>query len=144
MALTVQITIDCFDPAALCAFWCEALGYRLEDPPTPFTSWPEALAAWGVPESEWNARSACTDPEGAGPRLFFQRTDTTKPDKNRLHLDLRAATGVPHEQRMAVLETRADDLVRHGATILQRVEPGGIDVGHIVLADPEGNEFCLD
>ncbi len=144
MALTVQITFDCSDPATLCAFWCEALGYRLEDPPEPFTSWPEALAAFGVPESEWESRSACSDPDGTGPRLFFQRTDTAKPTKNRLHLDLRAASGLKGEQRMAALDARATELVGHGATILQRVKPDGLDVGNIVLADPEGNEFCLD
>ena len=144
MALTVQITVDCAEPEMLCRFWCEALGYRLEDPPSPFTSWPEALAAWGVPESEWDSRSACSDPDGAGPRLFFQRTDTAKPAKNRLHLDLRAAPGLTGEERMAALRRRADELVAAGATVLQVVEPGGMDIGNIVLADPEGNEFCLD
>ncbi|MFC6357863.1 VOC family protein [Luteococcus peritonei] len=144
MATTVQITFDCADPEALCTFWCQALGYRIEEPPQPFTSWPEALAAWGVPEQEWDSRSACSDPEGTGPRFFFQRTDTAKPAKNRIHLDLRTAVGMSGPDRMAALQARAEELVAVGATILQRVEPDGFDLGNIVLADPEGNEFCLD
>ncbi len=38
----------------------------------------------------------------------------------------------------------ADGLVARGAVRLQRFEPGGLDQGHLVMADLEGNEFCLD
>lgn len=73
MARDVQITLDCADPAKLSAFWAEALGYRLLDPPGDFTSWEQALEAMGVPKERWNDASALVDPEGSGPRLFLQR-----------------------------------------------------------------------
>jgi hypothetical protein len=46
---------------------------------------------------------------------------------------------------MAALETEAEQLITHGATRLERHEPSPpLSMGHIVMADPEGNEFCLD
>ncbi|MCH1866714.1 VOC family protein [Nocardioides sp. CFH 31398] len=143
-ARSVQVTVDCADPARLAAFWCEVLGYRVDPPPPGFDSWDAALAAWGVPESEWNSRSACSDPDGAGPRLFFQRVPEPKGVKNRLHLDVRAAPGLEGDARMAALEAEAERLVGHGATRLSRTDPGGVQAGHLVMADPEGHEFCLD
>ncbi len=146
MTRVVQLTFDCADPAALAAFWAEALGYRLDPPPAGFDSWPEALAAWGVPESEWNSRSAITPEDGAGPRIFFQRVPEAKTVKNRLHLDVRAAPGLQGDERMSALETEADRLVALGATRDHRIEadPTTGDEGIIVMLDPEGNEFCLD
>ena len=84
------------------------------------------------------------DPEGAGPRLFFQRVPEGKSAKNRVHLDLRAAPGLSGDDRMAALQSRADGLVAAGASILRRDEPAVASEGYIVMADPEGNEFCLD
>ncbi|RAJ58373.1 hypothetical protein K378_05253 [Streptomyces sp. Amel2xB2] len=145
MARTVQVTVDCADPARLAAFWAEALGYRLPDPPGGFASWDEALEAMGVPPANRNDASALVDPEGEGPRLFFQRVPEGKQTKNRLHLDVRAAPGLEGDARMAALEAEAERLLAYGATRLSRHEPAPpLDAGHIVLADPEGNEFCLD
>ena len=144
MAVTVQITFDCADPTALAGFWCEALGYRLDPPPEGFSSWPEALKQWGVPEAERNARSACSDPDGAGPRLFFQRVPEGKSAKNRVHLDLRTATELSGADRMHALELRAGELVARGATRVRLSPPDALSKGFTVLADPEGNEFCLD
>jgi predicted enzyme related to lactoylglutathione lyase len=46
---------------------------------------------------------------------------------------------------MAALEAEAERLVSLGATRLERYEPAPpLGAGHIVMADPEGNEFCLD
>ncbi|MEW1848238.1 VOC family protein, partial [Nonomuraea angiospora] len=85
------------------------------------------------------------DPDGAGPRLFFQRVPEGKQAKNRVHLDVRAAPGLEGEARMAALEAEAERLVSRGATRLQRHEPAPpLSGGFIVMADPEGNEFCLD
>jgi hypothetical protein len=67
-----------------------------------------------------------------------------KTAKNRVHLDVRAAVGLQGDDRMAALEAKADSLVPLGATRVGRKEPGGIDAGHLVMRDPEGNEFCLD
>ncbi|NKY47141.1 VOC family protein [Nocardia cerradoensis] len=145
MARDVQITFDCGDPAGLAAFWAEALGYRLQDPPPGFQTWDEALAAMNVPPERRNDASALIDPEGAGPRLFFQRVPEGKQAKNRVHLDVRAAPGLTGDDRMAALQAEAERLVSRGATRLQRYEPAPpLGNGHIVMADPEGNEFCLD
>ncbi|MBB6556590.1 VOC family protein [Nonomuraea rubra] len=145
MAREVQITFDCADPAKLAAFWAEALGYRLDDPPPGFESWEQALDAMGVPPERRNDASAVIDPERAGPRLFFQRVPEHKRTKNRLHLDLRAAPGLQGEARMAALEAEAERLLSHGATRLHRSDPAPpLGAGHIIMADPEGNEFCLD
>jgi len=145
MTRDVQITFDCADPAALAGFWAEALGYRVQDPPAGYASWAEALDAMGIPPEHRNDASAVVDPEGARPRLFFQRVPEGKSAKNRVHLDVRAAPGLGEGDRMAALETEADRLVGHGATRLRRVEPAPpLEHGHLVLADPEGNEFCLD
>ncbi|OKI64019.1 VOC family protein [Micromonospora sp. CB01531] len=145
MAHDVQITFDCADPAGLAAFWADALGYRVQDPPKGFESWEQALEAMGVPPERRNDASAVVDPEGVGPRLFFQRVPERKQVKNRVHLDVRAAPGLEGEARMAALEAEADRLVFRGATRLGRHEPAPpLGAGHIVMADPEGNEFCLD
>jgi catechol 2,3-dioxygenase-like lactoylglutathione lyase family enzyme len=145
MARDVQITFDCADPAGLAAFWAEALGYRLPDPPGGFESWEQALAAMGVPPENRNDASALVDPDGAGPRLFFQRVPEGKRAKNRVHLDVRAAPGLEGDARMAALEAEAERLVSRGATRLGRHEPAPpLGAGHIVMTDPEGNEFCLD
>ncbi|MBM0275948.1 VOC family protein [Micromonospora tarensis] len=145
MARDVQITIDCADPARLATFWAAALGYRLQGPPGDFESWEQALDAMGVPPENRNDASAAVDPEGSRPRLFFQRVPEGKQVKNRVHLDVRAAPGLAGAERMAALEAEADRLVSHGAKRLGRHEPAPpLGAGHLVMADPEGNEFCLD
>ena len=145
MARGVQVTFDCGDPAALAEFWAAALGYVLQPPPEGFDSWDAALAAWGIPEDQRNERSAVVDPDGAGPRVFFQRVPEGKTAKNRVHLDVRAAPGLEGDARMSALEAEADRLVALGATRLRRFEPGSeMSAGFIVMTDPEGNEFCLD
>ena len=145
MARDVQITFDCADPAALAAFWAEALGYQLQGPPVGFESWEQALEAMGVPADRRNDASAVVDTDGSGPRLFFQRVPEGKQGKNRVHLDVRAAPGLEGEARMAALESEAERLAGHGATRLGRHDPAPpLGAGHLVMADPEGNEFCLD
>src|SRR5919112_5387686 len=141
----VQVTFDCADPAAMAVFWAEVLGYRLDDPPAGFATWDEALDAWGVPAERRNDRSAVSDPDGHGPRLFFQRVPEGKTAKNRVHLDVRAAPGLAGEERMAALEAECERLVAVGAARGCRFEPEPpMSAGFIVMQDPEGNEFCLD
>lgn len=144
MSREVQITFDCADPARVSAFWADALGYRQPDPPPGFESWDNALEALGVPPERRNDASAVEDPDGEGPRLFFQRVPEDKQVKNRVHLDVRAAPGLEGDERMTTLEAEADRLVSLGATRLQRFEPEPpLQAGHIVMADVEGNEFCV-
>jgi hypothetical protein len=80
-----QVTFDCADPERVGRFWCEVLGYE-----------PPAAPAGG----SW---FACSDPNGVGPRLFFQRVPEGKVVKNRVHLDVRAGTGLVGEERLSAL-----------------------------------------
>ena len=145
MTREIQVTFDCADPNALAGFWCEVLGYEYDAPPPGFDTWDAALEAFGIPPESRNDASACHDPEGKGPRLFFQKVPEGKSAKNRVHLDVRAAPGLEPDDRMAALEAECDRLVALGATRLNRAEPAPpLSNGHIVMTDPEGNEFCLD
>jgi hypothetical protein len=145
MAKTIQITIDAVDPRSLADFWAAVLGYELDAPPEGYSTWDEALEAFGVPKELWNSRSALVDPDGVGPRIFIQQVPENKSAKNRLHLDVRSAVGLQGDERMTALETECERLVALGGTKLYRVEPAPpMEFGFITMADPEGNEFCLD
>jgi hypothetical protein len=144
MALEVQVTFDTTDPGLVAEFWAAALGYRLASPPAGFDTWDAALDAWGVPADQRNNASAVSDPDGKGPRLFFQKVPEGKQIKNRIHLDVRAAPGLEGDDRWTALESEANRLTALGASVLGRAEADSINKGHIVMADPEGNEFCLD
>jgi hypothetical protein len=153
MSRHVQVTFDAHDPRALSTFWRDVLGYVHPTPPgvdlpegaDPLAAWDEFLARAGVPEGERNTKSAIEDPEGQGPRLFFQQVPEGKVAKNRVHLDVRAAPGLSGDERMAALEAECHRLVALGASRLRREEPAPpMSDGFIVMADPEGNEFCLD
>jgi hypothetical protein len=133
MSNGVQVTFDCAEPAALAAFWASALGYVIQPPPPGYDSWPAFLTAMGVPEPEWDTRSACVDPDGKGPRLFFQRVPEGKAAKNRVHLDVNVGADR--------VDAEAERLVGEGATrVTEHTEMG---TRWVVMADPEGNEFCL-
>jgi hypothetical protein len=145
MTRDVQVTFDAADPRRLGAFWAEALGYVTMPPPAPHETWEAALAAWGVPRERWDDAWALVDPEGSGPRIYFQKVPEGKQGKNRVHLDVRAAPGLQGEERTAALAAEADRLVALGAVVLEHRAPEPpLGAGHVVLADPEGNEFCLD
>jgi hypothetical protein len=140
----VQVTFDCADPGALAAFWAEVLGYVVQPPPEGFDSWDAFLDQYDVPAENRNDRSAAVDPTGRGPRLFFQKVPEGKVVKNRVHLDVRSAPGLEGDERMAALDAIAARLEGLGGRQLRRLEGNGMDAGIIVMADPEGNEFCLD
>ena len=77
--------------------------------------------------------------------MFFQRVPESKVGKNRLHLDVRAAPGLTGADRMAALDAECGRLLSLGATRIARYDPAPpLESGHIVMTDPEGNEFCLD
>jgi hypothetical protein len=153
MSRHIQVTFDAHDPRALSTFWRAALGYVHPSPPgvvlaegaDPLAAWEDFLERLGVPPDQRNTSSAIEDPEGHGPRLFFQQVPEGKVAKNRVHLDVRAAPGLQGDERMAGLELECSRLVRLGATRVSRSEPAPpMSAGFIVLTDPEGNEFCLD
>jgi hypothetical protein len=108
-----EVVIDCGEPCALATFWSEALGYELAECDEDVAS--------------------IEDPSGTGPSMLFQRVPETKSAKNRVHLDLNVGSGD--------LETAVAQLISLGA---RRVEVGqASDPWWVVLADPEGNEFCV-
>lgn len=140
----IQITFDCADPGALAVFWADLLGYELQKPPPGFDSWEEALVAMNIPPERRNDYAAALDPAGVRPRLFFQKVPEGKSAKNRVHVDVRAAPGRTGDERMTALEAEAERLVKIGASRVDRHEPSALGAGHLVMTDPEGNEFCLD
>ncbi|WP_262851301.1 VOC family protein [Mumia quercus] len=153
MSRHVQVTFDAHDPRTLSTFWRDVLGYVHPGPPgvelpegaDPLAAWDDFLAQIGVPEAARNSRSAIEDPDGDGPRLFFQQVPEDKVAKNRVHLDVRAAPGLQGEERMAALEAECERLVALGATRIERHDPEPpMGAGHLVMEDPEGNVFCLD
>lgn len=143
MATQVQVTFDCADPEALSTFWAAALGYRLQDPPEGFSSWEAFLAHLGVPEGEWNSASAVVDPDGDGPRLYFQRVPEPKAAKNRVHLDLNVGgpPGTPLDARKSSVDREVERMADLGAETVRAAEERG--EYWVVMRDPEGNEFCL-
>lgn len=153
MARDIQITFDAHDPRTLSIFWRDVLGYVHPNPlgvdlpegADPLAAWDDFLAQMGVPAEQRNSRSAVEDPDGEGPRLFYQQVPEDKVAKNHVHLDVRAAPGLDGDERMAALEAECDRLVALGAVRVRRDEPDSmLSAGFIVMADPEGNEFCLD
>lgn len=153
MSIGIQVTFDAHDPSALSSFWRDVLGYVHPAPPgvdlpegaDPLAAWRDFLSRIGIPREQWNTRSAIEDPDGQGPRLFFQQVPEDKVVKNRVHLDVRAAPGLQGQERMTALEVECERLVALGATRVLRYEPDPpMSAGFIVMTDPEGNEFCLD
>jgi Glyoxalase-like domain len=114
-----NITFDCADPFALAGFWGEVTGYR-EDPEDPnHPDDPEALLV---------------GPDGQ-PNLLFITVPEPKAVKNRVHLDLQ-----PTDRRR---DEEVERLLALGATLVaDHRRPDG--TGWAVLADPEGNELCVE
>lgn len=110
------LCVDTRDPDRIATFWESALGWRrTHAEPDEVVLEPPA----GSPE------------DGVSPDLLFLRVPEDKSVKNRLHLDLR-----PVDQSREM-----DRLIGLGAT---RVSVGQADdVSWVVMADPDGNEFCV-
>ncbi|MDP9417054.1 MAG: VOC family protein [Actinomycetota bacterium] len=108
-----QVAIDCRAPRDIAAFWCSVLGWDVVDEDSDGVSIAPRDRSW--------------------PTIDFLLVPEEKTVKNRLHLDLRAdGTSTTEElERLLALGARRADVGQ---------EP---DVTWVVLADPEGNEFCL-
>ena len=141
MATSVQIVFDCANPDTLATFWAAALNYKKQDPPPGFTTWPDFLKAHGIPESDWNSASAIVDPDGVGPRIYFQLVPEGKVVKNRVHLDLNVGgpRGTALDERRRRVDAEVVRLVQLGARRSRAVEERG--EYFINMFDPEGNEF---
>jgi catechol 2,3-dioxygenase-like lactoylglutathione lyase family enzyme len=135
-----NITFDCADPTALATFWADVFGY-------PRPEWPEdmkaELLAGGLTEDDLASRSAVDDPTGEGPRFFFHRVPEGKVAKNRMHVDIQSVPG--RRATDAELAAERDRIVALGATVVVNFDKGWGPVRerHVVMRDPEGNEFCL-
>ncbi|MFD7641529.1 VOC family protein [Kitasatospora sp. NPDC059795] len=137
-----QITFDCADPERVGRFWCEALGYVPPQTPDGFDSWEAYTAA--QPAEQRGSWFVASDPEGVGPRMYFQRVPEGKVVKNRVHLDVRIGTGLVGQERLAVLEAECARLVALGATRGQLLLADEHNESCQNMQDVEGNEFCLD
>ncbi len=113
-------TIDCHDAYSLSQWWKVVLGYTdIEGDPN-------------LPDHE---ECMIVSPDGAH-RLLFIEVPDDKVVKNRLHLDLEPLEGTRDEELTRLLE--------HGATQVADLRGKyGPGTGWVVLADPEGNEFCI-
>ena len=114
MTILHGVVFDCADAATLAAFWKEALGWEYRTQ---------------RPEEGW----VTIQPPGGATEMSvgFGAVPEGKTVKNRVHLDIRPSAGVTWEEERSRLEAL-------GATTLQYFEDA-----HYIMADPEGNEFCL-
>jgi hypothetical protein len=143
MTVIWGITVDCADPARQAAFWREALGYVDAPVPEGFASWEEWLTHWQVPPEEWNDGAYLVDPDGAKPSISFLKVPEPKVVKNRFHIDLKiGGRNQPQEVRWPRVTETVERLAKAGATVVREDVVDGIP-DHVVMADPEGNEFCV-
>jgi len=144
MARSFQVTFDAHDPNKLADFWAEALGYHRQPPPEAYDTWEAFARDKGIPPEDWSKSDALIDPDGNGPRLFFQMVPEGKTAKNRVHLDVNVtARGSSDHQRRAVVDAEVDRLVDLGATRLDAFDEADSFGIWTVMQDPEGNEFCV-
>ncbi len=111
--MSLGIVLDCADPEKLAGFWARALRYRAGPYQPPYIM--------------------LRPKAGDGPKFVLQRVLEPKQVKNRMHLDL----WVPD------IEVEAQRLVRLGAKRQSAQPIEEVGSRWIVMADPEGNEFCL-
>ena len=138
------ITVDCADAHVLARFWRHALGYVESPPPEGWDDWPSFLTDQDVAEAEWGDGATIRPESGDGPSISFLRVPEGKTVKNRVHLDLKVSGGrhLDQEVREARIRATEADLVAHGARSLADVADDG-SLDHVVMQDPEGNEFCV-
>ena len=130
MTVRFQLVIDCADPEPLAHFWAAALGYELEPPPPGFASWDAYWRDVGVPEDELGTGvDRIVDPDGQGPRIWFQVVPERKAVKNRLHIDIGVGGGraIPIETRRQRVDAEAARLADLGAVLVGVLETEGLD-----------------
>jgi hypothetical protein len=131
MAVHWTLGCDAADPARLAAFWASALDYVAE------------------PGYENPDGASIIDPAGTGPAIGFLRVPEGKTSKNRVHIDVRVAGEPPWDmvERAELILAKVADLIAAGATEVRREqyadESGRTILEHVVMLDPEGNEFCV-
>jgi hypothetical protein len=116
-----ELAIDCADPNGLARFWCSVLDYEVHDED-------DGIVTIGPPmEGETGNRRGPVPP-----MLTFAHVPEGKTVKNRLHLDVNPTDREQGEEVRRLVGLGA----RHAAV-------GQGDESWVVLADPEGNEFCV-
>lgn len=138
----IQVTFDCASPRAVGRFWCAVLGYEEPPPPDGHADW--AAFDETQPPERRDMWFAAADPTDQGPRLYFQRVPEGKVVKNRVHIDVRVASGLTGDDRVAALEAEAARLVALGASRVRLLAADDENEACLVMQDVEGNEFCLD
>jgi len=144
MTARFNLVIDCADPEPLARFWVAALGYEFQSAPEGFATWDDYWRDFGLPEEDLGlGEDRIIDPEGRGPRIWFQVVPEGKTVKNRLHLDIIASggSGVPLETRKQRVDAEVERLSALGATVVRVHYEEGLDHYGIAMTDPEGNEF---
>jgi len=116
-----ELAFDCHDPVALAEFWCAVLGYEVQDADDSGV----AIGSPEVPEGK-------DRPGPVPPTLTLFRVPEDKQVKNRLHIDVN-----PTDRE------QADEVARLLALGARHVDVGQGHVSWVILADPEGNEFCV-
>ncbi|MFF7245154.1 VOC family protein [Embleya sp. NPDC008237] len=139
MTVYISLTLDCANAPLVADFWKTALGYIDEPPPAPFETRAEWFASFDLPDDESPDDSAwLCDPKGVGPRLSILKVPEPKTVKNRLHIDIRVPGHGSPEESWERIGAEAARLVAAGGTILHEYTGH-----HFLMADPEGNEFCV-
>jgi hypothetical protein len=139
-----QFVIDCADAELLARFWVAALGYEFEAAPDGYDDWDDYWRAVGVPEDELGGGPDCiVDPDGRGPRIWFQVVPERKSIKNRLHLDIMVGgeRSNPIASRRRLVDAEVARLEALGATLVRVHSPEGLNHYGVGMRDPEGNEF---
>lgn len=143
MSHSFQVTFDAINATKLADFWMGALGYQRQPPPPGYETWEAFALDKGIPEEEWDSIDALIDPDGDGPRLYFQTVPERKTSKNRVHLDINIADrNTDTAQRRVDIDKEIDRLLALGATRIEDFDVDGLGVWS-VMNDPEGNEFCV-
>jgi hypothetical protein len=124
MARLLDVVFDARHPASIARFWAAVLdGYEV----APYDEAELArLREQGINDPEEDPNVLVEAP-GVHPRIFFQLVPETKAVKNRVHLDVTCDS----------VRTELERLTGLGASLVARYED------HVLLHDPEGNEFCL-
>ncbi|GAC1523955.1 MAG: VOC family protein [Chloroflexota bacterium] len=118
-----ELVIDCHDPQRLSKFWCAALDYTVID------EHPDYIEI-GVE----NTTAQAIRERAVPPSLLFLQVPESKSIQNRLHIDVSPIDRERDEEVQRLLDLGARHL---------DIGQGDREVGAVVLADPEGNEFCV-
>jgi hypothetical protein len=119
-----EIIVDSHEPLLLAEWWAKVLDYEVSSPHPD--GWVGIRAGGERPSDDAYRASAQV------PTIVFVPVPETKAVKNRVHLDIWSVDRTQEEE--------VAWLLRHGA---RQVDIGQGDVSWVVMADPEGNEFCV-